>query len=313
MVGVILFAVWKALEPTPRAASARQSNATVEQSPAKPSIVGAANAPMSPPPQQPLRQRFREAADYAQFVASIAPLASAGNAEAEYLTAKSLRWCAEISRLYLRKSNGDPRTLEEVQANAAAKPSGLSRETIAMIHARCRGFLEDPDLHKMSLSWNQWLDKAADDGNPAAIALRASLLQSQLMLESHSTLPHPERAADAEAQARELAISSAESGDPDAIFLMSDWVRTGQRTDQETATLIYAWKILACQNGYDCGASSDWMLSACSWNPQCADGRTYTDFLQRELGSQYDDAVRLAKSISEAVASKDTQTLRNYL
>lgn len=133
------------------------------------------------------------------------------------------------------------------------------------------------------------------------------------MLESHSSLPHPEHAVDAEAQARDSALISAQSGDPDAIFLMSDWVRAGQRRDQETAVLINAWKILACQNGYDCGPNSDWMLAACSWDPQCANDRTYTDYLQRQLGSQYDDAVRLAASIGQAIASKDTQALKDCL
>jgi TPR repeat protein len=316
-IGGFAFVSWKALEPSPTTTTtttaARQSPSTVEQTSAKPSTVGTKNSPVATKPEQSLRQRFRESKDYAQFVASIAPLATAGNVEAQYLTAKSLRWCAEMSRLYFRKSNGEVRTLEEVQANAAARPSGLSPEAIAMIHTRCRGFLEDEDLHKMSLTWNQWLDKAADGGNPAAIALNASLLQTQLMLESHSSLPHPQRGVDAEAQARDLALSSVESGDPDAIFLMSDWVRAGERSEQATTTLVYAWKMLACQSGYDCGPTSDWMLSACSWDPQCADGRTYTDYLQRQLGSQYDDAVRLARSIGEAVAAKDTQALKSNL
>jgi TPR repeat protein len=314
VIGLIAFSCWKAFESSSTfAAPARPSKTTGEQVPASPSAVTASSPPAPPQSELPLRQRFREAGDYAQFVTSIAPLASARNSEAEYLTAKSLRWCSEMSRLYFRKSNGEMRTLEEVQANAAARPSGLSPEAIAMIHSRCRGFLEDPELRRLSLTWEQWLDKATEDGNPAAIALHASLLQTQLLLESHSSLSHPDRGVDAEAQARDLALSSVESGDPDAIFLMSDWVRTGQRTEQETTTLMYAWKILACQKGYDCGANSDWMLSSCSWNPQCADGRTYIDLLQRELGSQYDEAVRLAKSIGEAVASKDTQALKNYL
>jgi hypothetical protein len=313
VIGAIAFASWKALESRSGDAPARQAPLTVEQVATKPSVVTAANSPVASKATQSLRQRFREAADYAQFVAGIAPLANSGNAEAEYLTAKSLKWCAEVSRLYFQKSTGEVRTLEEVQANAAARPVGLSSETIEMIYARCRGFLEDPELRKMPLTWNHWLDKATLDGSPAAIALHASLSESQLMLESHSTIPHPDRGLDAEVQARESALSAVESGDPDAIFSMSDWVRTGQRSVQETAVLIDAWKILACQSGYDCGPNSDWMISACSWDPQCANDRTYTDYLQQQLGSQYDDAVRLAKSIGEAIASKDSQALKNYL
>lgn len=310
-LGVIAFVSWKAF--VPRHAPARQSPLSVEPAPANISKVSPPMPPIASHQDRSLRQRFLDAKDYAQFVASIAPLASAGNTEAEYLTAKSLRWCAEMSRLYFRRSTGEPRTLEEVQANAAARPLGLPPEAIEMSYARCRGFLEDPNLRKMLTTWNQWLDSAADGGSPAAIALRASLLETQLMLESHSSLPHPEHGVDAEAQARDLALNSVESGDPDAIFLMSDWVRAGQRSGQETTVLMDAWKILACQSGYNCGRNSDWMLSACSWDPQCANDQSYTDYLQRQLGSQYDDAVRLAASIGQAIASKDIQALRNYL
>jgi hypothetical protein len=315
VIGVIAFACWKAFEPSSssEAAPARQSSMTVEQSAAKPTTPSAAHTSVSPPPEKSLRDRFHEAKDYAHFVAEIAPLANIGNAEAEYLTAKSLKWCAQMSRLYFIRPNGEARTLEETQANAAARPVGLSQEAIAMIYTRCRGFLEDPELRKMSLSWSQWLDKAVDAGYPAAIAQHASLLESQLLLESHSSLSHPDRGPDAEAQARDLALSAVQSGDPDAIFSMSDWVRASTRTEEETATLISAWKILACQNGYDCGPDSDWMLSVCSWNAQCANGRTYTDYLQQQLGSQYDEAVRLANTINQAIISKDVQALRSYL
>lgn len=292
---VIAFVAWKAFEPSSSAgtAPARQSIMTVGQPAAEPSASGAAKSSVAPPAEKSLRDRFREAKDYARFVAEIAPLASTGNPEAEYLMAKSLKWCAQISRLYFVKPNSEVRTLEEVQAIAAARPVGLSQEEIVMIYTRCRGFLEDPEMLKTSLTWNQWLDKAVDAGYPAAIAQQALLSE--------------------EAQARDLALSAVQSGDPDAIFSMSDWVRTGTRTEEETATLISAWKILACQKGYDCGPGSDWMLSACSWNPQCANGRTYTDVLQRQLGSQYDEAVRLANSISQAIVSKDVQALRSYL
>jgi hypothetical protein len=314
--GVIAFVGWKVVEHSSvstAAQTARLSSTTVEQSAAKPVGIATAKFLGAPSTDLSLRQRFHEAKDYALFVAELGPLANAGNAEAEYLTAKSLKWCAQMSRLYFIRPNGEVRTLEEAQAKVAARPVGFTQQEVTMIYTRCRGFLDNPELSKMPLSWNQWLDKAVDAGYPAAIAEHASILESQLMLESHSSLPHQDRGPDAEAQARDLALSAVESGDPDAIFSMSDWVRSGQRTETETTTLINAWKILACQNGYDCGPESDWMLSVCSWNPQCADGRTYTDYLRQQLGSQYDDAVKLATSINEAIIAKDAQALRSYL
>jgi len=313
---VIVFVAWKALEPSSSAgtAPARPSVMTVGQPPVDPSTTpGAARSSVAPAAEKSLRDRFREAKDYAHFVAEISPLANTGNAEAEYLMAKSLRWCAQMSRLYFIKPSSDVRTLEEVQAIAAARPVGLSREQIVMIYTRCRGFLEDPELLKTTLTWNQWLDKAVDAGYPAAIAQHALLLESQLLLESHSSSSHPDRGPDAESQARDLALSAVQTGDSDAIFSMSDWVRTDTRTEEQVATLIGAWKILGCQNGYDCGPDSDWILSACSWNPQCANGRTYTDVLQRQLGSQYDQALLLSNAINQAIVTKDIQALKSYL
>jgi hypothetical protein len=313
---VISFIAWKTFE-TPssanKARSARRSSTTVEPTKERSKESTSATSSVSPASATTLNQRFRDAKDYAHFVAEIRPLATAGNAEAQYLTAKALKWCAQTMNLYFIRPNGEVHTLEEVQARFAARPVGISEQELATIYLRCQGFLDNPELRKSTNSWNEWLDKSADAGYPAAIAQRAANLENQLTLELHSSLPHEDQGV-AEAQAKELALSAAESGDPDAIFLMSDWVSTGNRTDDETATLIGAWKILACQKGYDCGPNSDWIMSACSSNPQCADGRTYVDLLQRQLGgSQYDDALRLAKSIDQALTAKDEQTLRSYL
>jgi hypothetical protein len=202
-------------------------------------------------------------------------MASAGNLEAQYLTAKVLRWCAQTMHLYFIRPNGEVRTLDEAQARFAARPIGITQQDLGTIYSRCEGFLESPEIRKSTDSWSEWLDKSADGGYPAAIAQRAANLESQLLQESNSSLTYLARDVDAEAQAKELALSAAESGDPEAIFLMSDWVRTGDRTEDETATLMSAWKILACQKGYDCGPNSDWMLSACNWRhrgsrQQCA-------------------------------------------
>ena len=314
---VIAFVAWKELDTSSSsrsALSARRSSTTVERTEVRSTVTTSATSSVSQTSVPTLVQRFRDAKDYAHFVAEIRPMATAGNTEAQYLTAKALKWCAQTMHLYFIRPNGEVHTLEEVQARFAARPVGISEQELATIYSRCQGFLESPELRKSTGSWNEWLDKSADGGYPAAIAQRAANLEFQLTLESHSSLPHEDRGTDAEAQAKELALSAAESGDPDAIFLMSDWVRTGNRTEDETATLINAWKILACQKGYDCGPNSDWIMSVCIGNPQCADGGTYVDYLQRQLGgSQYDDALRMAKIIDEAITTKDVQTLRSYL
>ena len=314
--GVIALIAWKAFDTSSpsKALPPRRSATTVEPSEARSQVSTSVTSSVSQTAGPTLKTRFRNAKDYAHFVAEIQPMATAGNTEAQYLTAKALKWCAQTMHLYFIKPNGEARTFVEVQARYAARPAGISQQELTTIYSRCQGFLENAELGKITDSWSEWLEKSADGDYPAAIAQRAADLEAQLTLESHSSLPHEDRGVDAEAKARELALSAAESGDPDAVFLMSDWVRAGNRTDAETATLINAWKVLACQKGYDCGPNSDWMMSVCSWDPQCANGGTYIDYLQKKMGgTQYDDALRMAKSIDEAITAKDTQTLRLYL
>ncbi len=289
----------------------------VEQVQAAPAIITNHRSPAPSSARPTLRHRFRDAKDYAQLVKEIGPSALDGNVEAQYVTAEALRWCGQTLKLYFIKANGQARTLDEVQARRAAKPGGISEEELATIYARCQGFLNDPELLKSTGSWNQWLDKAASANYPAAMAEKARLLKSSIYLSSLSQLPHDQSAADTEDQAMDLATDLAmravQTGDPDAVFLMSDWVRAGNRTAQENATLISAWQILGCQKGYDCAPNSDWMRGLCDWDPQCADGQSYSDYFQRQLGAQYDEALRLAKSIDQAIAAKDVQAIRSYL
>jgi hypothetical protein len=85
-----------------------------------------------------LRQRFRGAKDYAQLVKEIGPAAADGNAEAQYVTAEALRWCAQTLKIYFIRPNGQVRTLDEVQARRATKPAGLSQDELTTIFTRCQ-------------------------------------------------------------------------------------------------------------------------------------------------------------------------------
>jgi TPR repeat protein len=260
-----------------------------------------------------LRQLFREANDYAFFVKDIRPRAAAGDAEAQYLTSQALRYCALTLQLYFRPIHGQVPILKEVEARRIRRSEGISHEELADIYTRCQGFLQQPELLTDSGSWKQWLDKAVDAGNPAAMAQKALIIESNAMKSSLSQLPHAPVEADVRDQAKDLALTAVQSGDPDAIFLMADWVREGTRSAEENATFISAWQILACQKGYDCGQNSNWMRSFCAGQVQCADDRTYIDYFQRTLGNQYADALNLAKAIDQAISAKDVESIRSYL
>ena len=308
VIAVVLWAKFRVPSHPGLASTVRSSPMAVER--AKTGLAGLDHPSIPLLTKSTLRQRFREAKDYAQLVKELGPSAVAGNAEAQYVTAEALRWCGQTLKLYFIRPGGQTRTLDEVQARRATQPAGISQDELAAIYTRCQGFLKDPDLLKSTGSWDEWLDKSVSANYPAAMAEKARLLDADISL---GRVPHDQSAADAEDQARDLALLAVQSEDPDAVFFMSDWVRASNRTPAENATLISAWKILACQKGYDCGPNSDFMKSLCDWDVQCADGQSYVDYFQRQLGTQYDDALVLAQSIDHAIAAKDVQAIRSHL
>jgi hypothetical protein len=323
--GIIAVALWVNFSGQSKpslASSARRSPTAVERVQAESPMATlpvAISYPPSPTPAKPtLRQRFRGAKDYAQLVKEIGPAAADGNAEAQYVTAEALRWCAQELKVRFIRPNGQVRTLDQVQARRAMQPAGLSQEELTTIYTRCQGFLENPQLLKNTGSWEQWLDKAVSVNYPAAMAEKARLLEGEIMLASVSQLPrdqqpHDQSAAVTEDEVRDLALRAVRSGDPDAIFDMSEWVRAGDRTTEEDATLISAWQMLACQKGYDCGPNSDFMKFRCDWDPQCSDRDSYVEYFQRHLGTEYDDALGLAKTIEQAIAANDVRAIRSLL
>jgi hypothetical protein len=291
---------------------ARRLPATVEpvREPFAPSFYKTTIPPRAKPT---LRQRFREAKDYAQLVKEFEAEAVAGDPEAQYVTAEASRWCGQTLKLYFIRPNGQIKTLDQVQERRATQSAGISQDELMQVYTRCHGFLEDPDLQRSMTLWSQWLDRSVAANFPAAMAEKARLMESDVLQASGGQLPSSQTAFGTEDEAMDLALRAVWSEDPDAIFMMRDWVRSGNRTEEENATIISAWQILACQKGYDCSPTSDLMKGLCDWDVQCADGQPYTQYFQRQLGTQYDDALRLAKAIENAIAAKDVQAIRSYL
>jgi hypothetical protein len=130
-----------------------------------------------------LHEQFRNAGDYAEFVRSIHGLATDGNAEAQYLTAKALKWCGTALGLYFRGATGQT-PLATVQEKWALHQNGITRQELATIYTRCKAFLDDPASLSSGGSWQQWLDKAAAAGYPAAEAQKAADIESSILIHS---------------------------------------------------------------------------------------------------------------------------------
>ncbi len=275
--------------------------------------VGAAvdNAPLSnvrrstTQTQLTLRERFRASRDYAEFIRRIEPAARAGDVEAEFLVAEALKYCDENVKRFFRTRKGAERSLDDAQLKWAHMPAGYQHE-IVDVYDRCQAFLADPEMSGTATPWRPWLDKAAAAGYAPAQAEKADGLRVAASLGDGADPAGQE-------QARALALLAVKSGDPDAVVKMANWVSGKDRSPEEYGDLVSAWQLLACQRGYDCGPRSEWLRSMCNWDPQCADGQSVEEYLQRQLGSRYDEVRKLAAAIGNAVDEKNTAAIQPYL
>ena len=256
------------------------------------------------------RQRFRRAGDYAAFVDEIAAPAGAGDPEAQFVMAQALRYCDQGIGRFFRKPDGSARSLNDAQLRWANRPAGKQAE-IAEVYDRCHAFLDDSEAHAATRSWSQWLSNAAAAGYPAAEAKQADFLRAAALTSTNDALTTG--APSLLDNARDLAVAAAASGDPDALATMANWVDAKSRSNEESGELSAAWLLIACERGFDCGASSEWMRGVCNWDPQCGPAETYENILRRQFGSRFDQVQRLATDIGTAVDAKDAEGIRSHL
>ena len=136
-----------------------------------------------------LRLRLRGSTDYAALVKSIEATANAGDAEAQFVIAHALRYCADTMRIHFLRSGAKIRTIDEVRSRRAGQSAGTSQNELDEIYARCHGFLEDGQNLAGTAAWSDWLDRSARSGCPAAMAERAEILKTDLMLATASGTP----------------------------------------------------------------------------------------------------------------------------
>lgn len=259
-----------------------------------------------------LREKLRSSRDYAALVRDLAAAVIAGDPEAEYVSAGALQYCDENLKRFFRLPDGKPRTLPEAQSRWANRPAGYQAE-IMDVYDRCHVFLDDPESAPRTSSWKSLLQRAADSGHPAAEAEEADLVRAEATLSGGVIKSDGDDKVLTLDQAKDLALSGAESGDPDALMRMSNWIDPKNRTPEEYGDLVSAWQISACQHGYDCDRESDWLRSLCNYDSQCADGDAYVDYFRRHLGSRFDEVQNLANEIGAAITSRNSEAIQSHL
>jgi hypothetical protein len=317
MVGIALFARSLTDELRLRTSMSNSTDRTDHQNAAV-STRSSLNSTSAPSRNKVYRAQFRSAHDYSLFVPTMSSAAMGGDPGAEYLTAKALRYCAENLRAFFRGPDGSNRTLDEVQVRMAKIPHWY--ELSSEIYDHCGAYLDDPVLMASTANWEKWLDKAVAANYPPAQIEKADVLRvSDMMREAKArivadNLTSGDIIPPTAGPARDLALTAVLSGDPDAILGMANWVDGTKHSQDEYQDLVSAWELLACQRGYDdCGPNSELLRSVCMYDPQCPNDANVIDLLQRQLGTRFDDARRLAESIGVALDTKNKTAIEPYL
>jgi hypothetical protein len=260
-----------------------------------------------------LRVQFRQSRNYAEFVRGLAGAATTGDPIAEYLTARALKYCHDNAHWLFQTPVGSLRTRNELEVRVGKYPLSLQQE-ILEAHHRCQGFSQDATQTDATSAWESWLDKASAAGYPPAQSLKADVSRQAELMRDAANATGGDIVPPTVGPARDLALVAALSGDPDSIFEMMNWVDGTKHSTDDYGALSGAWGLLACQRGYDdCGPTSQWLRSVCSWDVQCADDNSVVDTLRRQFGERFEDVQNLANAIGQAIDHKDQPAIESYL
>lgn len=262
-----------------------------------------------------LRAQFRESRNYAEFVRELAGAAAAGDPVAQYLTARALKYCNDSANLHtsFRYPDGSLRSRNEIEVRVGRYPAGMQQEFLDA-YDRCQNFMAHTSQTDATAAWASWLDKAAVAGYPPAQSLKADVARQAELMSDAANASAGDIVPPTVGPARDLAVAAVLSGDPDSIFEMMNWVDGTKHPSEDYGELTGAWGLHACQRGYDdCGPTSQWLRSVCTWDVQCADDHSVIDTLRREFGDHFDDVQSLANSIGLAIDQKDQKAVESFL
>jgi hypothetical protein len=277
------------------------------------SQASAPTGPAASTARMSLRAQFRESQNYAEFVRGLAGAAAAGEPIAEYLTARALKYCHDNARWRFQNPGGSLRTRNELEVRVGKFPVGLQEEILEG-YDRCHEFFQDTSQSDATIAWESWLDKASTAGYPPAQSLKADVSRQAEAMRDAANASAGDIIPPTAGPARDLALVAVLSGDPDSIFEMMNWVDGTKHSTEDYGDLAGAWGLLACQRGYDdCGPTSQWLRSVCSWDVQCADDNSVIDSLRRQFGNRFDDVQNLANAIGLAIDKKDQAAIESYL
>jgi hypothetical protein len=244
------------------------------------------------------KKLLAESHNYWNFAHKTLPAAQDGDANAQYYLSKSLEYCKESNEFYF-EHKGKQLTFDEGLQYAAKR--NLPYEIAQEVYEKCHEFKE----HASSELGNaaDWLAKATDSRQPVAQATTASKmlmqdLQQNLAKSGGVLNPNKEAQIGNGADPRELLRAAVQSREPEVLFSIGEAQGLLDPLNSDKNTNRFAWWLVACQRGFDCSATADWVKVSCGNDPQCASANSPSDLVRSLAGDSWPGVQQRAQEIS---------------
>jgi hypothetical protein len=207
-----------------------------------------------------LYSSFHDTDDYFQFAETFRSSAESGDADAQYLVAKSMLDCLGYHSSFRPAREDDAAVTEHLRQLRARANQRMDQ--------LCGDFELDHSENSQELlrKGQEFLRRSAENGNPAAMA-------NELVNEMGNALnsDDPELLANLDDWARDILAS----GDPYAVRKLSEYfsrslrdhplsLPDGNRLGANAWTTKLGFELAACSLGYPCNPESPMVLTACS-------------------------------------------------
>ena len=260
------------------------------------------------------REKFAAATDYRAFVSSVLGAAQSGDKDAQYSLYEALFYCDDKFSYYFTRGKRHLTLDEALQWTSSRAPAAM--DDVRTAYSRCHELQESP-LDGVG-SASEWLKLATAAGNPLAQARTAEidLMQSSLATyrayqgETPKTNPDEQRRT-----AIDLVNQALKSKDPEVLWAIGDMSGLITGSTRNTDTDQWAWKLAACNRGFDCSETAPWRQASCHFDAgtTCISAESGVDMIRRFTGDSFTDVEKSAKEINSLLDTNAWDKLSEML
>jgi hypothetical protein len=263
-------------------------------------VVGQESAPAQSQDSPPSVERedygaqFRAASDYLEFARSLLTTGRAGDHAAQFYIFRALDYCTREYRAYFGRGPAW-RTLDDAMQRATTRWP-YDSELVRSVYTQCHTLVETGSNEFGER--DEWLRMASDGGYPLA---QVTYAQNQWR-----PMSGPEDDATFEAR-RRLVGKAIRSRDPAVVSAIADVILAPEGQGYEWDYL--AWRLAACQRGFDCSPQSDFVKWSCYGDTNCQPYETAIDLIRRATGNDFLEVEARARWINEKIDAGDWKAL----